>query len=155
MYSSYDNKIMQHTLLKEFGFPIPKTWIFRNKRDAIEFSKTAELPLLSKCSEGACGDNVNLIEGREELQNYIEKAFSDEGIKTYFPWIRQRGYIYLQEYIESDKDLRIIVIGNKVELAFWRENKESWKHNIAGGGSINPAGIPEEAKIIALELTKN
>jgi RimK family alpha-L-glutamate ligase len=154
MYSSYDNKIMQHTLLKEFGFPIPKTWIFRDKRDAIDFSKTAKFPLVSKCSEGACGDNVNLIEDKEMLRDHIEKAFSEEGIKTYFPWIRQRGYVYFQEYIKSDKDLRIIVIGDKVELAFWRENKNSWKHNIAGGGNINPENIPEEAKKIALELTK-
>ncbi|OGJ15388.1 hypothetical protein A3K73_07985 [Candidatus Pacearchaeota archaeon RBG_13_36_9] len=154
MYSSYDNKIMQHTLLKELGFPIPKTWIFRDKNDAIEFGKTANFPLVSKCSEGACGDNVKLIRDREELQSHIEEAFSDEGIKTYFPWVRQRGYVYLQEYIKSDKDLRIIVIGNKVELAFWRENKNSWKHNIAGGGSINLENVPERAKMVALELTK-
>lgn len=154
MYSSYDNKIMQYTLLETLGFSIPKTWIFRNKEDALKFSELAEFPLVSKCSEGACGDNTNLIHDKEDLQKYIEKAFSEEGIETYFPWIRQRGYVYFQEYIKSDKDLRIITIGNKVELAFWRKNKQSWKHNIAGGGNIDPENIPEEARKIALELTK-
>lgn len=154
MYSSYDNKIMQHTLLKELGFPIPKTWIFRDKEEALNFMKDAKFPLVSKCSQGACGDNINLIKNEKELNRYIEEAFSEKGIKTYFPWIRQRGYVYIQEFIESYKDLRIITIGNKVELAFWRENKNSWKHNIAGGGNINLDNIPEEAKKLSLELSK-
>lgn len=154
MYSSYDNKIMQHSILKEFGFPIPKTRIFRDKNEALDFIKEAEFPLVSKCSEGACGDNIHLIENEEELRNYIERAFNEEGIKTYFPWIKQKGYVYLQEFIKSDKDLRIIMIGDKIELAFWRENKNSWKHNIARGGNINPENIPGEAKKIALELSK-
>lgn len=154
MYASYDNKIMQHTLLNELGFEMPKTWIFRDKNEALEFVKKVKFPLVSKCSQGACGDNVHKIENENELKEHIKQAFSKKGIKTYFPWIRQRGYVYLQEYIESAKDLRIITIGNKVELAFWRENRNSWKHNIAGGGSINPNNIPEEAKKMSLELSK-
>lgn len=154
MYSSYDNKIMQHMLLKEFGFPIPKTWIFRSKEEALDFSEVAKFPIVSKCSEGACGDNVHLLENKEALKEHINNAFSEEGIKTYFPWIKQKGYVYLQEFIKSDKDLRIITIGDKIELAFWRENKNSWKHNIAGGGNINLINIPEKAKKIVLELAQ-
>ena len=154
MYYSYDNKIIQNSILKELGFPIPKTWIFRDKNEAINFIKEAKFPLVSKCLEGACGDNVHLINDGEELKSYIEIAFNEEGIKTYFPWVKQKGYVYLQEFIKSDKDLRIITIGDKVELAFWRENKNSWKHNIAGGGSINPEKVPEEAKKIALDLSQ-
>lgn len=154
MYYSYDNKIIQNFILNKLKFPIPKTWIYYDKCDALNFINKAKFPLVSKCSEGACGDNINLIKNKDELKSHIEMAFNGDGIKTYFPWIRQKGYVYLQEFIETDKDLRIITLGNKVELAFWRENKNSWKHNIAGGGTINPEGIPEEAKKIALNLAK-
>lgn len=154
MYYSYDNKITQYFILKKLKFPTPKTWIFYDKTEALNFIDRAEFPLVSKCSEGACGDNVNLIKNKKDLRSYIEKAFSEDGIKTYFKWIRQKGYVYLQEFIETDKDLRIITIGDKVELSFWRENKNSWKHNISRGGSINPKEIPEEAKKIALNLAE-
>jgi glutathione synthase/RimK-type ligase-like ATP-grasp enzyme len=154
MYASYDNKIMQYTLLKELNITMPKTWIFREKGEALDFAETAEFPIVSKCSEGACGDNVNLIKDKQSLIDHIKSAFEDKGIDTYFPWIKQKGYVYLQEYIPSNKDLRIITIGHKVELAFWRENENSWKHNIAGGGKINPENIPKEAKEICLKISK-
>lgn len=154
MYYSYDNKIIQNFILNKLKFSIPETWIFYDKNEALSFVNKAKFPLVSKCSEGACGDNVYLIKNQGELKNYIEECFSEEGTNTYFPWVRQKGYVYLQEFIEGDRDLRIITIGDKVELAFWRENKNSWKHNIAGGGSIDPGDIPKEAKSISLDLAR-
>lgn len=154
MYVPYDNKRLQAYMLANQGIPIPRTYIFRNQARAMEFTQNCDLPLISKVSEGACGGNVKLYQCRKDLQNHIEACFSDEGVETQFPWIKQKGYVYLQEYLPGKRDLRIITIGDSVELAFWRENESSWKKNINQGATINPNGIPKEAKNLALEVSK-
>jgi len=132
--------------------PHPRTFYSRDIDEITQFVANAPLPIVSKSSEGACGDNVRLIKERSELEKHVAEIFSDKGLQTYFPWIKQKGYVYFQEYISVDRDLRIITIGDKVELAFWRENPNSWKKNIAGGGKINPEEIPESAKQLASDL---
>ena len=154
MYSSYDNKILQSYHLKRHGFKMPDTNIFRSEEEALSYAEIVDLPIISKCSEGACGDNVRLIRDREDLESHIKEAFSDRGIETYFPWIRQRGYVYLQKYLPIERDLRLITIGDRVELSFWRENEASWKKNISSGARINPSRVPDSAKEIALRLAK-
>ena len=140
---------------------MPKTWIFRKKQEALAFTEQTKFPVVSKCSEGACGDNVRLIETKQELKDHIEKAFSERGIQTYFEWINQKGYVYLQEYLPCDKDLRIITVGHRIELAFWRENEKSWKHNIRQNSDLGEgvkkliSGFPKDAHPMATLSSAN
>jgi len=154
MYAPYDNKILQTFVLRHLGFDMPRTEIFRDREEALLYAQRAPLPIVSKCSEGACGENVWLITDRAELKEHIRTAFNDSGLPTSFPWVRQKGYVYLQQFIPTDRDLRIISIGDRVELAFWRENPGSWKKNISSGGRINPHDIPRAALDVALKLAR-
>ena len=151
MYWSYDNKIRQLMILKRLKIPHPKTFVSYDFKESLNFVKNCPLPIVSKCSEGACGDNVKLIKRRKALEKHIKKIFNDKGIKTFFPHIKQQGYVYLQEYFAVDKDLRIITIGNEIALAFWREG-EDWKHNVSKGAKISPKNIPKEALDLSLKI---
>ena len=126
MYWSYDNKIAQLSLMHQNKIPHPHTFFSRDKSEISDFVEQTDLPLISKCSEGACGDNVRKIDIREELRVHAKKLFSDTGIKTHFPWIRQKGYAYFQEYLPINRDMRIITLGNKVIYSCWFEST-NWK----------------------------
>jgi glutathione synthase/RimK-type ligase-like ATP-grasp enzyme len=154
MYQPYDNKVAQLFMLRSLGLRHPTTFHSRDIEEIMGFAESAKLPLVSKCSEGACGDNVRLIEDQVELKQHIGQLFSQEGVKTSFPWVYQRGYVYFQEYLPAERDIRTITIGDKVELAFCRENSHSWKKNIAGGGRISAGNIPDSAIDMVVELAR-
>lgn len=115
--------------------------------------KYLKYPIVSKASDGAMGDNVRLIKTPTQLYSHIEKIFSDKGLKTKYNGRNQQKYVYLQEYVPIEKDMRIITIGNKVELAFWRYSKV-WKKNISKGGKIDCNNIPDTAINLANEVSK-
>ena len=153
MYWPYDNKVAQLDLMKELGIPHPRTFFSRDRIEIANFVKSTALPVVSKCSEGACSDNVRKIDTREELETHVEELFSDQGVKTYFPWIRQRGYVYFQEWLPiNGRDMRIITLGDKAIYACWFTSSD-WKR-FGEEVSISFDGIPDEAKRLCEEATK-
>lgn len=154
MYYPYDNKIAQLFLMDKFNVSHPKTFYSRDRLEIENFIENAKYPLISKSSDGACGDNIRKFDAIAPLREYIEEVFSEQGFQTYFPWVRQKGYIYLQEYLKTKRNLRIIVIGDKVELSFWIEDDNSWIKNVAYGGSIHTDDVPVEVLNEAIRVTK-
>lgn len=154
MYWHYDNKIRQLYLMRHYNIPAPETFVTFDKEEAIQFAEQVKLPIISKGSSGACGFDVRKFDTRSELFLFIEEVFCDEGAATSFPSIRQKNYIYLQEFIEARGDIRIVTIGNEIALAYWRVNKSGWKFNINSGGHVETENIPKAAVDLAREATK-
>jgi glutathione synthase/RimK-type ligase-like ATP-grasp enzyme len=150
---SYNDKERQFYLSRFYNFPMPRTLVSRNKDEAVAFAISAGFPLVLKAPFGACGENIWLLRNMASLMSYLEAIFSSQGMALYDPITRLRGVVYLQEYIKSIRDLRIITVGNEVALAFWRKS-EGWKHNISLGASIEVEGIPEKAINLALTAAK-
>lgn len=153
MYSSYDDKIEQLYLLDYYNFPHPTTFVSYSYEETKNYIKYLKYPIVSKASDGAMGDNVRLIKTPNQLYSHVEKIFSDKGLKTKYNGRNQQKYVYLQEYVPIEKDMRIITVGNKVELAFWRYSK-GWKKNISSGGKIDCNNIPGVAINLAIEVSK-
>ncbi len=152
MYWPYDNKLAQLFIMRKFNLPHPFTFFSRDSEEITHFMNTTSYPLISKSSDGACGDNVRLIKNKEDLKRHIDAIFDDQGLKTYFPWVRQKGYVYLQEYLPLERDLRIITLGDEVVYACWFES-EDWK-KFGGNVKINFEGIPSEAKELCINTSK-
>jgi hypothetical protein len=76
----YENKRMLTYWLKANNVPHPKTWIFYDKREAMRFAEACDLPIVAKTSIGASGSGVKIIRGRQDLRDYVERAFSEKGI---------------------------------------------------------------------------
>jgi len=153
MYSSYDDKIEQFYLLDYYNFPHPVTFISHSYEETENYIKNIRYPIVSKASDGAMGDNVRLIENQSQLISHLNQVFSDNGLQTRYFGRNQQKYVYLQEFVPIEKDLRVITIGNKIELAFWRTSIE-WKKNISNGGRIDCKNIPDMAIKLALEVSK-
>ena len=153
MYFSYDDKIIQKYIMQLHQIPHPPTFVSNSLIESQQFAKKCSYPIVSKSSEGAMGLNVKLIDSQPQLEDHLQIIFSQKGLETIYEGRNQQRYVYLQKFIPSKRDLRIITIGNQVELAFWRESP-SWRKNISQGGLINPNEIPQEALDLALDISK-
>ena len=112
------------------------------------------MPVISKGSSGACGFDVRKFDTRHEVMDFVEAVFSAEGVRTSFAAVRQKNYVYLQEFIPARGDLRIVTVGDQVALAYWRVNEKGWKFNINSGGRIEKEAVPSAASEVALKVAR-
>ena len=78
----YDEKIAEHYLLQALNAPMPKTWIFWNPEEALDWCKSAPYPVVFKLSCGAGSSNVLKIDSQSEAERLINRIFL-QGIFPY------------------------------------------------------------------------
>lgn len=131
------NKI-ETTRAMKMCFPkhIPYTEILANtEENKIRILEDWDFPFVAKQIKSSMGQGVFLIQNKQDFHTYTEKSDS----------------LYIQEYIESDRDLRVIFVGEDVVDAYWRIGESgNFLHNISQGGTASRENIPAEA----LELVK-
>lgn len=72
----YDDKIKQYYLLKEKGFPVIDSFVFWEKKPALEWlNGWTEFPLVVKLTKGAGSINVKQIKSKPEAKRIIKKMF--------------------------------------------------------------------------------
>ena len=95
------------------GIAHPRTWVFYNEPDALALAKTVELPVVLKTATGASGHGVWIIRNRTQLRRQIKKAFGRGLLSSGSdPQDRQRGFVYLQEYLPNVEEWRMVRIGD-------------------------------------------
>ena len=77
----YDDKIRQYYLLKQHGFPVIETYVFWDKKSALNWIETASLPTVFKLKGGAGSSNVVLIKTRSQGRRLIRIMFGS-GVKS-------------------------------------------------------------------------
>lgn len=76
----YENKRFLSYYLRANKIPHPETNVFYHKDEAVSFLKSNELPVVAKMNIGAAGNGIKIIRSVEAGEEYINKAFSPEGI---------------------------------------------------------------------------
>jgi ribosomal protein S6--L-glutamate ligase len=135
-YLYAQDKIKQTALFNMMNIPHPRTHIFfgnRGRKNIMDFFK---FPFIGKIPRGsALGRGVFLIQNPQDLEAYLEKT----------------RVAYIQDYFPIKKDIRVVVIGRKVVLSYWRISKENeFRTNVALGGKIDMEHVPETACELAL-----
>ncbi len=127
-YWHYDDKMSQYFLFQKLNIPTPKTYVFYNQDEAINFINTkAEFPIIYKAPSGAGSANVGFLKSKFSAIRYIKKAFN-KGIKTASLEDLQRYYVYFQEFLKyNDGDYRVISYGKDRIVSFFRANKPNQK----------------------------
>ncbi len=138
-YHSYkfsQDKIKQTALFNLVGINHPRTRVFYGKRQKSKITQYFDLPLIAKTPRGsALGKGVFLIRTAEQLAQYCQTP----------------GPAYIQEYLGIRRDIRAVVIGDKVVHAYWRiAAPGEYRTNVAAGGRIDLSGVPREALSLAL-----
>lgn len=131
------DKIKQTAIFDLQSIPHPVTRVFYGKKQHDSIPTCFKFPFIAKKARGSArGDHVYLIRTQQELDRYLE--------------LHKPAYI--QEYLPIDRDMRIIIIGSKVRLAYWRTAPlDDFKTNISKGGGISFDPLPQKALDLALQ----
>ncbi|MCP4688689.1 MAG: RimK family alpha-L-glutamate ligase [Desulfobacterales bacterium] len=136
-YKSVQDKIKQTALFELLRTPHPRTRVFYGrKRKKSRILERFDFPMIGKIPRGsALGRGVFLIRNPTELDDYLARA----------------SPAYIQEYLESDRDIRVVIIGKKVAIAYWRiAPAGEFRTNVAVGGAISLEPPPRAALDLAV-----
>ena len=71
----YDDKVKQYLLLKPLGFPMVKSYIFWDRKEALKWVKGADYPLIFKLRGGAGSLNVIMIKNQRQARKLVKRMF--------------------------------------------------------------------------------
>jgi glutathione synthase/RimK-type ligase-like ATP-grasp enzyme len=71
----FDDKLAQKFLFESMGAPLVPSFIFFNKKEALDWAKSAKFPKVFKLRSGAGSQNVRLVRTKLECIKLIHKAF--------------------------------------------------------------------------------
>ncbi len=90
----YENKKYLSYWLAAHQIPHPRTWVFYYENEALDFLKTAALPLVGKTSIGGGGSGVQVLKSRDEAEAYVKNTFSGRGASLQVgPKWRKKGFL--------------------------------------------------------------
>jgi len=98
----FDDKLGQKYLLEAIGAPLVPSYVFFDRKQAVDWAQHAVYPKVFKLRGGAGSENVRLVHSRQQALRLIRKAFGG-GFKA-----KSRLY-FLKErlwHFERDRDLR-------------------------------------------------
>jgi ribosomal protein S6--L-glutamate ligase len=139
-YKYAQDKIKQTALLNLLGIPHPRTRVFYGRRHFAAIIRHFPFPFIAKIPRGsAMGRGVFIIRNTDDLQRYTQKTH----------------IAYIQEYLPIDRDMRVVVIGNRVVHAYWRIAPDGdFRTNVAVGGTVSFDPVPSAARELALETAR-
>jgi len=72
----FDDKIGQKYLLETIEAPMVKSYIFYDKKSALDWIQNTTYPKIFKLKSGAGASNVRMIKNKNEAKKYINRAFN-------------------------------------------------------------------------------
>jgi len=180
----FDDKVAQSYLLQAADIPIPRTWVFWQSKDALEFFSTASYPLVIKLRSGVYSQNVRLLRNRAEAEYWIKHLFNygllalerPSGSFLLRAAKRVRGalrtligghgpstggldfhkdYILLQEFIPgNDFDTRITVVGKRAFVCRRYNRPDDFRASGSGILDTDPSLIDSDAVRLAYRVAE-
>jgi glutathione synthase/RimK-type ligase-like ATP-grasp enzyme len=148
-----EDKIYQYELLQMFGFPVIETFISHNAAEALAKVPQFDYPLVTKVPVGAGSLGVELVKNARQAEIIVRRAFSRVGRPIYWPFFRQKDYVYFQKFMPNEGyDLRVIAVGNKA-FGYYRDVPQG-EFRASGMGLVRKGTLPEDALHLAMEVTK-
>lgn len=94
-------------------------------------------PFVAKLPKASQGNGVWLIEDRADWRRYL--AITE--------------VLYVQEYLPIDRDVRVVIIGDQMVCAYWRQQAaQGFYNNVSKGGVVDYSPVPAQAVELALRL---
>jgi ribosomal protein S6--L-glutamate ligase len=134
-YKYVMDKIKQTALFNLLKVPHPKTRVFYGDYQKSKILQYFRFPFVAKVPRGsALGRGIYLIHNESELGTYN----------------RLGRTAYIQEYLEIDRDLRVVLIRGRIVHAYWRIARPGeFRTNVSQGATISFDDIPEEGLALA------
>ena len=124
------DKYRNYVRLKDYGLTQPKTVLIPNK-DMVETSFEAldtKFPIIMKTLSGSKGVGVLFVESKKSLDAIVQLVYKTD----------EDSDLLIQEYIKTDYDVRVIVLGGRVIASMKRDVVEGdFRSNYSQGGSVS------------------
>jgi len=147
----YENKSLETWIAKAGGIPFAPTHIYNRESDALQALKTLRFPLVSKIDPASGSMGVEWVGNPPKARRIIRQSFSAGGRPTHLLYMRQKNYVYFQDYIPNDGfDMRVIVIGDMVFGYYRKVLKGDFR--ASGMDLVEKRALPLEAMQIARKL---
>ena len=130
------DKYRTYIKLQDFGLTQPKTVLIPNDdtwKQALE-TLDNKFPIIMKTLEGSKGVGVLFIESERQIESLVQLLYSqNENID-----------LLIQEYIKTDGDIRVIVLGGKIIASMKRDIVEGdFRSNVSQGANVREYKLTE------------
>lgn len=130
----WESKRRMHYWLEANQVPHPKTWVFYDLSQALDFATNVELPIVYKSDLGSAASGVIIFRDRSRLLRHITMCFR-HGFTTYrrAPQDKEWRYVLLQEYLSEAREWRMLRIGDsffgyeKVKVGDFASGSHKWR----------------------------
>jgi [lysine-biosynthesis-protein LysW]---L-2-aminoadipate ligase len=140
------DKLTTSTLLAKAGLPQPRNVVAFTPESALEALEELGYPAVVKPVVGSWGRLLAKVNDRDAAEAIFEHKATLGST--------QHQVFYVQEYIDKPgRDIRAIVIGDRVLTAMYRKS-EHWITNTARGGEGELCSITPEIESICLNAAK-
>jgi glutathione synthase/RimK-type ligase-like ATP-grasp enzyme len=147
----YENKNRASFLYELYALPTIPTLLTYNEEEAIELIDKNGYPFITKTTIGAGSSGVTKIDSKSQALKQIKNIFSSKGLKSQYPYYRQKDYLYIQQFIDDATfDLRIMLVGDMAFGYYRYPNKGDFR--ASGAGNTEKKAIPEDALRLAIDV---
>ena len=130
------DKYRTYVKLQDFGLTQPKTVLIPNADTWKQAFETLDnkFPIIMKTLEGSKGVGVLFIESERQIESLVQLLYSqNENID-----------LLIQEYIKTDGDIRVIVLGGKIIASMKRDIVEGdFRSNVSQGANVREYKLTE------------
>ena len=130
------DKYRTYVKLQDFGLTQPKTVLIPNEdtwEQALE-SLDSKFPIIMKTLEGSKGVGVLFIESERQIESLVQLLYNQN----------ENVDLLIQEYIKTDGDVRVIVLGGKIIASMKREIIEGdFRSNVSQGAKVKEYPLTE------------
>ena len=136
------DKFLTSIFLERYNLPTPKTIVCEDPNDALDGFEELGGDVVIKPLYGSRGVGISRLN---------DKGFAENVIYTLS---ELNEIFYLQEFIEHyNRDIRILVIGNKAVAGMYRVS-DNWKTNVHAGAKVEHLELSKELKDLAINAAK-
>jgi glutathione synthase/RimK-type ligase-like ATP-grasp enzyme len=130
----YEDKVRLADWLASQNIAHPRTWVFCDRTEAMEFVKSCSLPIVFKLPFGAGATGVQIIRSSAKLRRVVKKAFGGgHAAEGHDLHDRQRGSVILQEFLPDVSEWRMVRIGDGFMCR--KKRREGDFHSGSGGAT--------------------
>ena len=148
----YEDKITQYELLRHHGLPVIDTFISSSEAETLEHLATCDYPLVWKLTAGSGSLGVELLRDRRTAERWARRVFDFSGRRTYWPYVGQKNYVYLQRLeLNQGSDVRVVIVGDKV-FGYYRDVPKG-EFGAPGMGLVRKQSLPHSAVLMARRAT--
>jgi len=129
------DKYRTYLRLQDFGLNQPRTVLIPNA-DSIDIAiekLDSNYPVIVKTLRGSKGIGVIFIESERSLEAIVQLVYKDDNLE-----------LLLQEYIKTEFDVRVLVLGGKIIASMRRDVIEGdFRSNFSRGGKVDNFKLTE------------